>query len=386
MIKTLTLSVKILLTVISVVLLFALFFYCQTSVFSFPKTAKFTGNEYYNPYESVGKETLKANFHAHTVAYGGVTNGSDGYSELKDFYKKRGIDVPVISNYFSKSSGDIQVYEHGVNIPKSHKLAINADEELYFDYPFYQSASQKQDIISRLREKNALVVIAHPNMREGHNQDDMAKLVGYHFTEIRSYYAHAEKYWDAALKEGRLSWLMVNDDSHGIVKQLPGRFYNVVFADEERETLKAMEAGKHYGIAQKEDTADLKLNLLSMQNDKVIFDLGENAFKTILVADGVKVDSVEGGNGTLVFPKYASYVRLVAESEHCHLYTNPITRQADGQSFTSISTFNPKLKPFQTILVRSYFVITFVSILFAMIRMWVRIPAFRVNFRKTVAN
>jgi hypothetical protein len=237
-----------------------------------------------------------------------------------------------------------------------------------------------------LREKNALVVIAHPNMREGHNQDDMAKLVGYHFTEIRSYYAHAEKYWDAALKEGRLSWLMVNDDSHGIVKQLPGRFYNVVFAGNESETLEAMEAGKHYGIAQKVDTADLKLNLLSMKKDSVIFDLGEKAFKTILVADGVRVDSVEGGNGTFAFPKYASYVRLVSESEHCHLYTNPITRQVDGQSFTSISTLSPRLKPFQTVLVRAYFVITFVSILFAMVRMWVRIPVFRFNLRKTMAS
>lgn len=343
-------------------------------MYSFPDTNRFSGEAFYNPYQHIPAHTLTANFHAHTSAYGGATNGDNSLEEMKDCYRKRGIDIAGISNYFQATPGeDLRVYEHGINISKTHKLAINPAGELYFDYAIYQNTSQKQDIISRLRKKEAIVVLAHPNMRNGHTMEDMAHLTEYHFTEIRSYYAHAEKYWDAALQNGKLSWLMVNDDSHGIRKQLPGRFYNVVFTASKDSLLPAMLTGRHYGIAQKKDTTDLDLRYLTLQNDTLHFDLGENAAVTRLIADGVAVDSLTGGAGSFLFPANASYVRLVAESQHCHLYTNPVIRTGSADHFEAVSSLTPTTRPWATLGVRLLFITLFALIFTATLRIWLQI-------------
>lgn len=376
MLRSFLFPAKLFITVLSASVLLILSFYCQTTIFSFPDTYRFSGEAFYNPYQHLPAQTLTANFHAHTSAYGGATNGDNSLREMKDFYAGRGIDVAGISNYFQATPGeDLRVYEHGINISKTHKLAINPAGELYFDYALYQSTSQKQDIISRLRKKEALVVLAHPNMRNGHTPDDMARLVEYHFTEIRSYYADAEKYWDAALRSGRLSWLMVNDDSHGIRKQLPGRFYNVVFSASQDSLLPAMLAGRHYGIAQKKDTTDLQLRYLNLQNDTLHFDLGEKATLTRLIADGVAVDSLTGGAGRFPFPPGASYVRLVAESPHCHLYTNPVIRTQQAGRFEAVSSLSPDILPWHTLAVRLFYITLFALILAATLRMWLQLPS-----------
>ncbi|MCD8540140.1 MAG: hypothetical protein LRY55_10500 [Leadbetterella sp.] len=217
------------------------------------------------------------------------------------------------------------------------------------------------------------MVLAHPNMREGHPMEDMRRLVEYHFTEIRSYYANAEKYWDAALLSGKLSWLMANDDSHGIRKQLPGRFYNVVFSASKDSLLPAMLEGRHYGIAQKKDTTDLRLDYLSLQNDTLHFDLGENATLTRLIADGIPVDSLGSGSGSFLFPPHASYVRLVAESGHCHLYTNPVIRTPKAGYFETVSTLTPTIRFWPTLAVRLLFMVLFALILAGTLRMWMRL-------------
>jgi len=374
MLRFLLFPAKILITLLSASVLFILSFYCQTTLYSFPYTEKFSGNAFYNPYGHISSQTLTANFHAHTRAYGGATNGDNSFSEMKDFYRQRGIDMAAISNYFRASPGEeIQVYEHGINLSKTHQLAINADGELYFDYALYQNTSQKQDIISRLRKKGALVVIAHPNMRNGHTPEDMTRLAEYHFTEIRSYHARAEEYWDAALRSGKLSWLMVNDDTHGIRKQLPGRFYNVVFSASQDSLLPAMLQGRHYGIAQKNDTTDLELRYLTLSNDTLHFDLGENAGVTRLIAEGVTVDSLPGGRGFFLFPAGASYVRLVAESGHCVLYTNPVIRTPHAGHFEAIATQAATIRFWPTLGIRLLFMMLFALVLTATIRLWWRL-------------
>ncbi len=374
MFRHLLFPAKILLTVLSALVLFILSFYCQTTLYTFPDTERFAGTAFYNPYQQAADATLHANFHAHTSAYGGATNGDNSLEEMKEFYERRGIDVAGISNYFQATPGEeLRVYEHGINLSKTHKLAINPGGELYFDYPVYQNTSQKQDIISRLRGKEAIVVVAHPNMRNGHTMEDMTRLVEYHFTEIRSYYAHAEKYWDAALQSGKLSWLMVNDDSHGIRKQLPGRFYNVVFTPSKDSLLPAMLAGRHYGIAQKAGTTDLNLHYLTLHNDTLHFDLGRNAFLTRLIADGVATDSLPGGKGHFLFPRGASYVRLVAESPHCHLYTNPVIRTQQADRFDAVASLTPVIRVWPTLGIRLLFITLFALILTGTLRLWLRL-------------
>lgn len=374
MFRFLLFPAKILLTVLSALVLFILSFYCQTTLYSYPDTERFSGPAFYNPYQQIPGTALTANFHAHTSAYGGATNGDNSLEEMKDCYSRRGIDVAAISNYFQATPGeDLRVYEHGINLSKTHKLAINPAGELYFDYAVYQNTSQKQDIISRLRKKDALVVVAHPNMRNGHTLEDMTHLVEYHFTEIRSYYAYAEKYWDAALQSGKLSWLMVNDDSHGVQKQLPGRFYNVVFTSSKDSLLPAMLAGRHYGIAQKTDTTDLKLHYMTLKNDSLCFNLGGNATVTRLIADGQITDSLAGGAGRFHFPAGASYVRLVAESPHCHLYTNPVIRSSEAGSFEPVASLSPTIRIWPTLAIRLLFMTLFALLLTATLSLWLKL-------------
>ncbi len=373
----LTISVKLLLSLVLLVLLIAAFCYAQTTVFRFPVIPVFSGGQIYNPYQNWGGNTINSNFHAHTKAYGGVTDGQDGLQELKEYYYSQGIGSPGISNYFSCTDSEpIRIYEHGMSVHKAHKLAINPDREVYFDYPFYQNTSQKQDIVNRIRKQNGLVVIAHPNMRKGHTEEDMQKIVGYHFTEIRSYHANAQKEWDAALASGKLSWLMANDDAHGIKKQPPGKFYNVVMADSVGGILESMLAGKHYGAEKFKDTVDIALQHIQVANDTVFFDFGANTKYTVAILDGVKKDTIQGGIGSYVFPKESGYVRFVAESDQAKLFTNPLVRN-DGKGLSYAHKYSAERDLMQTVLIRILFWTCFALALYTLYRIWSRRPKLR---------
>ena len=57
------------------VLIVITFFYLNSEIFNFSETSIFKGKEIYNPYENLGNRKIKANFHAHSKAWGGTTNG-----------------------------------------------------------------------------------------------------------------------------------------------------------------------------------------------------------------------------------------------------------------------------------------------------------------------
>jgi hypothetical protein len=338
--------VKFLLGSIGWALTLALCFYTQAPVFDFAETSPFGGDKIFNPYQQVKGKVVKANFHAHSQAWGGLTNGHNSSGELLNSYKEKGYAFAGISNYFATNplNEDFTVYEHGLNLMKSHKLAINPSSVVYFDYPLFQNTSQKQDIINRLRDKDALVVLAHPNFMKGHSEEDMELLSGYHFTEVLNHYRTSDKEWDAALKSGRLSWIMANDDTHDIHNEPTHRIWNEVFTEgpDNKTMIKNLAEGKNYGISSKNGLNDLSVIQLNVSGDSVHFDFGKAATTVIVITNGDQYQTLNISKGSIFFPENAQYIRFVAGSEEAQLYTNPLIRY-DGEMPVSAAGITPVL-------------------------------------------
>ncbi len=128
---------KLFISILLLVILGISLLYFQADIYDFPQPKRFSGDSLINPYKSIVKQSIKCNFHAHTHAWGGLTNGHNTPQDLTAAYKAKGYAVAGVSNYHcvedsinSSSPIYIPVYEHGINIKKAHKLAINTEGPL----------------------------------------------------------------------------------------------------------------------------------------------------------------------------------------------------------------------------------------------------------------
>ena len=198
--------------------------YAGTALHDLPPAAPFAGDRWYNPYGELAPAParwLQANFHAHSRAWGGVTEGDQSPDAVVGAYRALGYDVIALSNYHALPSADdtavFPVYEHGWNIAKAHRLVIGAREVSWRDYPLGQHVQHQQDLLTRLRTDGAVVAIAHPAMRNGHPVSAFRELAGYDALEVLNHFLPpAEAHWDAALTSGRAAWILANDDTHDI--------------------------------------------------------------------------------------------------------------------------------------------------------------------------
>jgi hypothetical protein len=198
--------------------------YATSSLYDLPAAAPFAGPAWYNPYaalDSAPARWLQANFHAHSTAWGGATEGDQSPAAVVGAYRALGYDVIALSNYHAlpplADSSVFPVYEHGWNVRKSHRLVIGAREVLWRDYPFGQHVQHQQDLIDRARAGGAVVAIAHPAMRDGHPVAAFGALAGYDALEVLNHFLPpAEAHWDMALSSGRAAWILANDDTHDI--------------------------------------------------------------------------------------------------------------------------------------------------------------------------
>ena len=163
------------------------------------------------------------------------------------------------------------MYEHGFNPFKSHRLVFLADNIHFFDYPLFQTTSHKQEIINHLRENSQGIAIAHPSMRNGHSKSDMKKLVGYDFIEVGHPHRLSTEYWDAALSEGRLSWLLSNDDCHDTKSNLSFTYFNYILSEKVPfdDVLIEMKKGKMYGVSSMYNCDIVKLEKCKMNGDTI---------------------------------------------------------------------------------------------------------------------
>ena len=247
---------KILLILLFIAVLFACIPYAITPIYDFPAKQEFSGNKFYNPYENIehGK-WLKANFHAHSNAWWGFTDGRENVAdEMKERYKSLDYDIFSISDYmkinnlFSGENIFVPVYEHGYGFTKNHQLVIGAKNVDWLDYLFLQTKSDKQHTLDEIKKDDNIIVLNHPHLRNAYSSGDVKKLTGYDYIEIvNQNHGTALDLWDDALSSGSLIFGITGEDSHNSKNYIDmGKCFNLIYTDKAslQGVLTALKSGR----------------------------------------------------------------------------------------------------------------------------------------------
>ena len=229
--------------------------YAWGPIYRFPAPAPFSGDQVFNPYRTLTGTWQKANLHAHGRAWLGLTSGEQADAEVLRRYQSLGYAVAGVSNYQHISAFDgvetIPIYEHGFNIGKNHQLAIGASTVDWFDFPLWQTLSNRQYVIDRVGRTAALVSLNHPNSRGAYEADTVQSLTGYDLVEVVNGPFLAEDVWDAALSAGRVAWGTANDDTHDVNDpRRMGVAWNMIDAASASEDaiVEALRSGRFYSV------------------------------------------------------------------------------------------------------------------------------------------
>ncbi|MFM2117473.1 MAG: hypothetical protein RL316_663 [Bacteroidota bacterium] len=215
------------------------------------KPETFKGNNFYNPYENLSlSNTFPINLHGHTQAWQGFTNGKGNSDLAKKKYDSLGFYYSAISQYhFVENKNDkIKVYEHGININKTHQLILGSNNVIWKDYVLPQTLNQKQHILNLLSEDtNSVICINHPGIRGGYKINDFKYLQQYHLMEGLRPNHNFTNYWDTALTYGHPVTLIANDDFHNVYNDSElGNHLTLLFKKYENELslLQALKKGQ----------------------------------------------------------------------------------------------------------------------------------------------
>ena len=320
------------------VVVLALLPYAWGPVYRFPEPVPFSGTQLWNPYATLGGRWQRANLHAHGHAWGGVTSGSQSDQAVADRYRQLGYDVAGVSNYQSIAAfhgvDTLPLYEHGFNIGKNHQLAIGARSVDWFDFLFWQTPSNQQYVIDRIKAKAELVSLNHPSSRGAYDLEAMRSLTRYNLIEVVNGPFTAEDVWDAALSAGRPVWAVANDDTHDLndVRRI-GVGWNMIDATSAStgEIVSALRSGRFYaglrtGALDEADVTTLSGVRVDDQTMRVEL-RGAPSDVTFIGQDGTVRHTLKD---TLVasytFTQSDTYVRTVVNSPQTTLFLNPVIR------------------------------------------------------------
>ena len=319
-------------------------------VYDYPPESKFTGNKLYNPYTDIaGKKRIKANFHAHTRVWGGLTNGKKNIKEdLVRRYKLLNYDIAGISDYQSINPYQqndplyIPTYEHGYGLTKNHQLSIGTNSVLWNDYLFYQTINNKQYILKELKSRSQILTITHPLLRDAYSENDFKRLTDYDYIEIlNNGYGKSLNLWDAALSSGHAVFGMGDDDSHSSENPNDmGCCFNIIFTDSmtSSSVIRALKAGSTIAAEQHGETMLIKRqkaidmpSLMDFSIDSGIIRIKfDKPYKQLnfIGQDGMMKDSkFDSDSGSYTFKPEDTYIREEAEfNDSTKLYFNPVFR------------------------------------------------------------
>lgn len=224
MIKKISKVVCKIFAAIILVALFAVFATSVTLVYDFSEPKPFSGPDIFNPYERPESDTVqywkRANFHTHTRVKG-IFNECEYWPDVTDErYRKFGYDIVTFSNHNEltehpyDSMLQVNVYEHGINLFKYHKLVFGCGDVNRFDHLLPLFASQKQFQLDLLGKESDFMQMNHPLRTNGTSKELMQKLEGYRIMELDSGKSTENEYWDWALSAGHYSFGLANDDLH----------------------------------------------------------------------------------------------------------------------------------------------------------------------------
>lgn len=203
-------------------LLLAVFATSVSPVYKFDDPAPFEGPDIFNPYRNLDTALCwkRANFHTHTRV-DGIFNECEYYpAEVYDALEKFGYDIVTFSNHNRLTvhpfdpSLQVNVYEHGYNLFKYHKLVFGSDKVNRFDHLLPLFAFQKQFQLDLLGKDSDLIQLNHPLRTDALSRAQMEKLDGYRIMELDSGKSTENEYWDWALSAGHYSFALAGDDLH----------------------------------------------------------------------------------------------------------------------------------------------------------------------------
>ena len=217
--------ISILLKTVASVVMIALTAIIVTSVslvYRFDRPTPFSGPDIYDPYSSLDTANCwkRANFHTHTRVEGLLNECEYSPAEVYDALEKFGYDIVTFSNHNKltehpfDSALQVNVYEHGYNLFKYHKLVFGSERVRHFDHllPFF--AFQKQFQLDILGKDSDIIQFNHPLRTETVSAGQLEKLSGYRIMELDSGRSSENEYWDWALSAGHYCLGTANDDLH----------------------------------------------------------------------------------------------------------------------------------------------------------------------------
>ena len=312
--------------------------YVFVPIYSAHAPTPFSGGSLFNPYQSLGPSWQRANFHAHSIAWAGITSGHQQPAEVYAAYAQRGYDVIGLSNYHlitrvPADSNFFPVYEHGFSIKKSHQLILGAREVTAIDFPLWQTTSAKQYLLSAMRDTAALTMIAHPYLRLGYDTTELATMGGFDLLEVRSHWSDASVWWDAVLTAGNPVWAIGNDDVHNITKPKEiGVVWTMVNAPNAHAAgiLSALRRGAMYVVAAAPGTTPAALESVVVQGDTVTtrFSGPMQTIRVIGDSGKVRAELQDTAEIRFVFDAGDHYARVVGTTASGTLYLNPVLRSA----------------------------------------------------------
>jgi len=388
------LPVWILSFILALVLLFSLQYY-KIEIFHREENKRFSGNNFYNPYENYSVATLKANFHTHSKKKRNPVNNPNESGKIYDHYKSNGYDIISLSDYQKvtkdiTSANYIPVYEHGYNIGKTHQLVFNSDKVVYSDFSLFQNYDTKQEIINKINLSGALIALAHPNLMGGYKEEEMKYLKGYDFIEILGNYKTSVNIWDAALTSGYPAWLLSGDDCHDI--RIPDFTFNnwtrISSAGQSREEIiAALKKGCHYGVRNLTHNESNFLDSCVVSGNELRVYFRNKADRITFVSDNgiIKKEVQKVAFATYEIGKNDSYVRVESRSGDESIYLNPVVRY-NGYQLTYNNGF-PLINTSLTILCRVLVLMSDISIILLILvlngRAVVTLPQFKWRLIKT---
>ena len=191
-------------------------------IYDFGKPLPFSGPDIFDPYRNIDSTHCwkKAVFHVHTRVEG-IFNECDYWpGEVKEFLDRLGYDIVTFSNHNeltehpSDSTLQVNVYEHGYNLFKFHKLVFGSEEVNRFDHLLPLFASQWQFQFDMLGKESDIIQFNHPLRTTGTTKRLMERVGGYDIMELDCGKSTENEYWDWALSAGHYSFGLANDDLH----------------------------------------------------------------------------------------------------------------------------------------------------------------------------
>lgn len=217
--------IKLLLKGVATIMLVAIMAIIATSIspiYNFPTAQPFSGPDIFNPYSNIDSAECwkRANFHTHTRVEGILNECELWPQEVWEEYAKFGYDIVTFSNHNELTTHpfdarlQVDLYEHGYNLLKFHKLVFGAKEVSHFDHLLPILPSQRQFQLDILGEQSDIIQFNHPLRTHLTTKQMMQLLEGYELIELDSGRSTTNEYWDWALSAGHYSFGLANDDLH----------------------------------------------------------------------------------------------------------------------------------------------------------------------------